>query len=451
MEVMALLIALGILVILSFSGISMLIVAPFTVAVLALLSGDMPILTALTGPFMTSTMNYVRDFFLIFLGGALFGKIMGQTGAARSLALFIAQKLGKERAMLAVVLATAVLTYGGVSLFVAVFAIFPLAKALFAEADIPKRLIPGAIALGAFTFTMTALPGTPQSINALPTNILGTTIFAAPILGTIGAIIIFGVGMLWLNMRVRQAKKLGEGYGETIENLAVNPNEKSMSVVLAILPLVTIFLVNLALTFLFKQASVVAYFAPFGGVNNTWSLILALLVGILLSLFLYRKEIGGRSALLHLVNQGAESSLSPIFNTALIIGFGGVVRQTAAFALFRDAVMGLAIPGLYKVAIASSAIAGITGSSSGGAGIALEALGSEFLAMGIDPQAIHRVMLVSAGGLDSLPHCGAVVTLLAVCGVSSRKGYLDVGVTTVVGPVLASLTMIIVYNTFGIV
>lgn len=449
MDIFMLLVVLVVLVLLSFSGISMMFVAPFSAMLLVLVSGDIPVLTALTGTFMSSATNYIRDFFLIFLGGAVFGKIMGDTGAARSLALLVSRKLGKNQAVLAVVLATAMLTYGGVSLFVAVFTILPLATALFMEADIPKRLIPGSIALGAFTFTMTALPGSPQTINALPTKFLQTTIFAAPLLGLVASLTILGFGIIWLNSRVKRAKKSGEGYGESKNNTI--QQEATMSSVMAILPLITIFLVNLFLTWIFEKEFIQVYFDSYGGINGTWSLMLSLLVGILLSLILYSKQIQSKYNLLNLINQGAESSLSPIFNTALIIGFGGVVKNTVAFNLFKEAILGLNISGLYKVAIATSSIAGITGSSSGGAGIALEALGNEFLSMNIDPSAIHRVMLVAAGGLDSLPHCGAVVTLLAVCKVPARKGYLDIGMVTVVGPIIATVIMIILYNTFGVV
>jgi H+/gluconate symporter-like permease len=448
MDIMILVGVLIALMVLSFSGISMLIVAPAVVVLLALFSSDLAILPALTGIFAPSTMNYVRDFFLIFLGGALFGKIMGETGAAKSLAVAVASKLGVKRAVLAVSLATAILTYGGVSLFVAVFAMYPLAQALFFQANIPKRLIPGSIALGSLTFTMTALPGTPQSINAMPTKILGTTIFAAPVLGIVASLIVFIWGITWLNYRVKQAQTNQEGYGEEVEDTEMTSD---IPVMLALLPLITIFLMNLILTITFQQESVKQVFEPYGGINNTWSLMLALTCGIVLSLFVFKKQIGSRGNMLLLVNRGAESSLAPIFNTALIIGFGGVVRATSAFALVRDAILAMDVPGLYKVALASSAVAGITGSSSGGTGIALDAMGAEFLAMNINPQAIHRVMLVAAGGLDSLPHCGAVITLLAVCKVSPRKGYLDIGVITVLGPILAVFIIIWIYNIFGIV
>ncbi len=454
MDILFLVIALGLLIALSFTRLSIMLVAPLVTAVLVIMTGDMPWLYALTGPFMSATAGYVQSFFLIFLGGALFGKIMGESGGARSIALFIARKLGKGQAVLAVVLATALLTYGGVSLFVAVFAIFPLAQALFVEANIPKRLIPATIALGAFTFTMTALPGSPQSINALPTNPLGTNIFAAPILGVLGAVIIVVFGLIWLGLRVKAAKKTGEGYGEVVSVTATTDDSNLPSFWVALAPLLVIFILNFVLVrfvFIDRNEGIMARFAPFGGLNNNWPLIIALFSGILLSLFLFRKQIGTIDATLSLVSRGAESSLLPLFNTALIIGFGGVVKLTGAFEVIKQFIFGLEIPGLFKVAISTGMLSAITGSSSGGAGIALEAFKDQFLAMGLNPEAIHRVMLVAAGGLDTLPHCGAVVTLLGVCAVSPRKSYADIGMVTVVGPLIATIAMIGFHLTTGLV
>lgn len=451
MGVLALILAIVALIALSFKGWSILVIAPLLSMGLMGITGDMPVLSALTGPnmFMAVTANYIKAYFPMFLGGAIFGKIMGESGAANAIAHFISSKLGKERAMLAVVLATAILTYGGVSLFVVVFAVYPLAVAMFKEADIPKRLIPGAISLGAFTFTMTALPGSPQFINSMPTNYLGTNIYAAPILGTIAAAFIFFFGMMWLNYRVKEARKLGEGYGESVDKVESIDTANLPSIGLAVAPIILIFVLNYVfVNFVFNQESVKESYKAFGGVDGNWPVTVALFFAILFSLGIYKSRI---KDMLKLLNIGAESSLSPIVNTAMIVGFGGVVKATAAFSVIKEWVLALPISGLSKVALSTSIMAGITGSSSGGTGIALEALSKSFLEMGLNPQAIHRVMLIGAGGLDSLPHCGAVITLLAVCGISHSKGYKDVGILTVVLPVLAVILIIFINALTGIV
>lgn len=450
MSVLVLVLAIILLIGLSFNGLSILIIAPLLSLGLMGISGDMPALSALTGVFMVTTATYIKNYFLIFLGGALFGKIMGDTGAADSISYFISSKLGKDKAVLAVVLATSILTYGGVSLFVVVFAVYPLAVSLFKEADIPKRLIPGSIALGAFTFTMTALPGSPQFINSMPNNYLGTNIYAAPILGLVASLIIFGLGVIWLNYRTKDAKMKGEGYGEIKENENRKIDlEKLPSIIISFIPIISIFLMNwVTINLVFNREDIKEYFKPYGGVDGNWPVTIALFMAILIAMFLFRDKIKDPKTM---INKGVENSLAPIVNTALIVGFGGVVKATSAFEIIKEWVLNLQISGLFKVALSTSIMAGITGSSSGGTGIALEALSKSFLEMGINPSVIHRVMLIGAGGLDSLPHCGAVITLLAVTGITHHKGYKDIGVVTVILPIIAVVTIIVIHNLFGIV
>ena len=450
MGVFAILFALALLMYLSFRGVSVLILAPILAMLLVFMSGDIPALHALTGPFMQTTASYIGSYFPIFLGGAMFGKIMGDTGAAEVIAHFISRKLGLKRAILAVVLATSILTYGGVSLFVVVFAVYPLGVALFREAEIPKRFLPAAIALGAFTFTMTAMPGSPQYLNSMPTNYLGTDIYAAPVLGIIASALILVLGVLWLNFRTRRVKAKGEGYGNHHDIVDHGQDNKNLpSLIASILPIVSIFVLNwILVNLVFKSPAVIEKYQSYGGINGNWTVTIALVIAIILSLILFRKQISDSKKML---SAGANASLAPIFNTAVIVGFGGVVKATAAFTAMKTWILNLAIPGLYKVAISTSLISGIVGSSSGGTGITLDALSKDFINIGLNPEAIHRVMLVAAGGLDSLPHCGAVITLLAVCEINHREGYFDVGMLTVFFPVVSALIIIIIHILTGIV
>lgn len=448
MGIFALFLCLVLLVYLSFKGVSVLILGALLSMLMVLISGDMPFLYALTGPFMETTASYIGAYFPIFLAGAIFGKIMGSTGAAKVIAHFISEKLGREKAILAVVLATSILTYGGVSLFVVVFAVYPLGVALYQEADVPKRLLPAAIALGAFTFTMTAMPGSPQYLNVMPTNYLGTDIYAAPILGVIASAVMLVLGVGWLNKRAKYANMNGEGYGEK-ESIGESLDQNLPTLISSLTPIVIIFILNwIFVNILFKNPDVIESFKEYGGINGNWPVTIALIVAIVISLLLFKKQIPNA---IDLLTEGANSSLAPIFNTAVIVGFGGVVKSTAAFETLKIMILEMAIPGLFKVGVSTSMIAGIVGSSSGGTGIALEALSTDFLAMGINPQAIHRVMLIAAGGLDSLPHCGAVITLLAVCSVSHKKGYADIGMLTVVFPVFSAVLVTFVYIFTGIV
>src|SRR5271155_2374613 len=210
-ELLGILIALGLLIFLAFRGYTLLLAAPAAAIVAAAFSGE-PLLAKWTLTFMQGTGRFIINFFPLFLLGGVFGKLMDDSGAALAMARTITERLGETRAVMAVVLACATLTYGGVSLFVVAFAVFPVADALFRQAALPHRLIPPAIALGAFTFTMTALPGTPAIQNAIPMAYFGTTLFAAPILGILATAIILGFGLWWLRLIETRARRAGEGY-----------------------------------------------------------------------------------------------------------------------------------------------------------------------------------------------------------------------------------------------
>src|SRR4029453_3191999 len=212
MGLVGILLGLGLLIALAFRGWSVLLLAPAAALIAAAFAGE-PLLAHWTQTFMGSAARFVGQFFPLFLLGALFGKLMEDSGAVASIAQFMTANLGPSRAMLAVVLAGALVTYGGVSLFVAFFVIAPMGLALFRAAGIPRRLMPAAIALGTSTFTMSALPGTPSIQNAIPMPFFGTTPFAAPGLGIIASAVMAGFGLWWLARAEASARRAGEGYG----------------------------------------------------------------------------------------------------------------------------------------------------------------------------------------------------------------------------------------------
>src|SRR6202034_2145304 len=213
MGLLGILVGLGLLIWLAFRGWSVLLLAPVAALVAASFGGQ-PLLASWTQIFMGSAATFLAQFFPLFLLGAVFGKLMEDSGSVTTVASFMTGALGKSRAMLAVVLAGAAVTYGGVSLFVAFFVLAPMAQTLFRAAAIPGRLMPAAIVLGTSTFTMSALPGTPSIQNAIPMPFFGTTPFAAPGLGIIASLIMLGFGLWWLNREETIARKNGEGFGD---------------------------------------------------------------------------------------------------------------------------------------------------------------------------------------------------------------------------------------------
>ncbi len=456
-SVIGIVVSLLLLIYLAYRDVSVLVLAPVCALLAAAIDGQLPLLATFTQIFMASVGQFVRDFFPLFLLGALFGKLMEDSGSAAKIADQIVKAVGVKRTVLAVVLSCSILTYGGVALFVVVFAVFPMTRSLFVAANIPRRLIPGTIGLGAFTYTMTSLPGSLQIHNLIPMPFFKTNSFAAPGLGCLGGLVTFGVGMLWLNFRVAQARKWNEGFGSLLPSDQAPDASKSLpSAVSSYLPVA----MALTLSFLFSQWIIPTwktdYLASdqFGNtelskVLGTWSTILAMVITLLTMIAMHYRLYDAQSvARLKLaVADGARSSLLPLFNTASEYGYGNTIKALSGFVIVEKFVTGI-VPSnpLISESIAVNSLAAITGSASGGLSIALKTLGQHYydraLASGMDPELLHRVASMSCGGLDSLPHNGAVITLLLICGVTHRQGYLDIAMTTVVSPLAGLVTVI---------
>lgn len=447
--VIAIILTLGALMYFAYRGVTVLVLAPLLAMIAVLVSGEFPPLYALSNVFMPAAVGYIGKYFPVFLAGAIFGKLMGVTGAATSIANLVADKFGEKKAITAVVIATSLLTYGGVSLFVVVFAMYPIGATLLRRANVPKRLLPAAIALGAFTFTMTALPGSPQYINTMPTIYFGTDIYAAPILGIIATAIMMLGGIYYLNRRSDKLMASGEGYGDHPNENLHELDDNIPRFGLAIAPILIVFIVNFILTnWYFKIPSVVEKYKNIGGaVNGTWPVILGLGIAVIFIILTMRKFLPQTNKT---VFEGAVGALLPIFNTASEVGYGGVIKSLAAFTTVKLGIVGMAIPSVFKVGISTTLLAGIVGSASGGTAIALEILSKEFLAMGIAPEALHRIMIIAAGGLDSLPHCGAIITLLAVTQLTHKESYKDIAVNTIALPLLASFIISLFYLITGL-
>jgi len=476
------LLGLGLLVWLAYRGWSVLLLAPLAALVAAAFAGE-PLLARWTQTFMGSAAQFVAQFFPLFLLGALFGKLMEDSGAVGAIAAYMTQKLGARRAVLAVVLAGAIVTYGGVSLFVAYFVLAPMAAGLFRAADIPRRLMPAAIALGSSTFTMSALPGTPAIPNTIPMHFFGTTSFAAPGLGIIASAVMIATGLLWLGRATAAARRRGEGFDrdrpDTTDAAADDPLVRERAVVAhefdpaeihhgeqapgppgilpAALPLAVVVLVNLLMSFVVLPRMDADFLADpawgattLSAVAGVWAVATALAAGILTLLALNGRRVPSLRASM---DAGTNASVLPVLSVASLVGFGAVVAAMPAFAVVRDWVLGIGGGPLVSLAVATNVLAALTGSASGGLTIALDALGPTYMALaadnGIDPALMHRIAVIGAGTLDILPHNGAVITLLAVCGCTHRESYLDIVVVAIVSSVLALAAVILLGSLVG--
>ncbi|SEN63035.1 GntP family permease [Mesobacillus persicus] len=286
---LGIILGLIVLMVLAFMGWSIIWVAPIAAGVVAL-TGGLDLLDAYTNTYMSGFVGFAKKWFPVFMLSAIFGKLMEDTGMARSIAVSLSKLMGTKRAILGVLLSSAVLTYGGISLFVVVFAVYPLALSLFREANISRKLLPATIALGAFTFTMTALPGTPQIQNLIPIPYFQTDAMAAPIMGIVSALIMGIGGYYYLIWRQKQMSAKGENYVEPKDNSILKVEGSAPNVFLSILPLLTVLITLNVLE---------------------WDIVIALLAGILLILILNITKIKG---FVKSINAGAAGSI-----TALLI------------------------------------------------------------------------------------------------------------------------------------
>jgi H+/gluconate symporter-like permease len=458
--------ALAFLMFAAYRGYSVILVAPIAALGAVLLTDPAAVAPVFSGIFMDKMVGFVKLYFPVFMLGAVFGKVIELSGFSESIVAAAIRYIGRSRANAVIVAVCALLTYGGVSLFVVVFAVYPFAAELYRQSNIPKRLMPGAIALGAFSFTMDSLPGTPQIQNIIPTTFFKTTSWAAPWLGTIGSVFIIIVGLTYREWRRRTVMAKGEGYGTSLVNEPDRIESKQLpNPLLAVAPLVLVGVANFALTKLIPDWYGASYtvapevlpgiHAPVTTAIKTvvgiWAVEGALLLGIVLVMLTAFRRMRERFA--SGTKAAVSGALLASLNTASEYGFGGVIAALPGFLVVSDALKSIPNP-LVNAAVSVSSLAGITGSASGGMSIALAAMSDTFIkaatAAHIPMEVLHRVVAMASGGMDTLPHNGAVITLLAVTGLTHRESYRDIFAVTII-KTLAVFFVIAVYYTTGLV
>ena len=465
MSFLIILAALIFLMLAAYRGHSVILFAPVAALGAVLLTDPGLVAPMFTGLFMDKMVGFLKLYFPVFVLGAVFGKVVELAGFSKSIVSAVVGLAGPRHAILAIVAVCALLTYGGVSLFVVVFAVYPFAAELFRQSGLPKRLIPATIALGAFTFTMDALPGTPQIQNIIPIPFFQTTAYAAPVLGCLGAVFILGAGLSYLHWQSARARAAGEGYGtELLQEPEPFAAGKLAHPAIALLPLLVVGIVNKAFTTLIPglygtthsfNAAVIGSAAPvtqeIAKVAAIWAVEGALLAGIATVLIFAWKPVQQKFA------EGSKTAISGALlasmNTASEYGFGAVIAALPGFLVVANALKAIPHP-LVNEAITVTSLAGITGSASGGLSIALAAMASTFLqnaqAAGIPPEVLHRIAAMASGGMDTLPHNGAVITLLTVTGLTHRQSYGDIFAITCI-KTLAVFVVIGVYQLTGLV
>ncbi|MFC3034863.1 GntP family permease [Pseudoalteromonas fenneropenaei] len=432
LSMVGLLSGLIILIALTLRGVNLFIAAPLC-ALLVAWSGDMAVFPSggelnFLSSYMNGFAGFVSAWFFMFLLGSLFGKLMEDSGAADSVARYIVAKLGMKHAVLAVVIACAVLTYGGVSVFIVAFSVYPMALSLFKDADLPRRFIPATLAFGSVTFTMTSA-GSPEIQNWIPIKYLGTSPYAAWEVSLVVAVFMAITGYWWLKRMITQAKAAGEGFVANADDPAVLTRDYPHPMT-GVMPLLVVLVCSFTLHEVLQQSA----------------LIVALLAGVVSLLvinFKHFRDLGNA------INLGTTGALVAIGNTAAVVGFGAVAKNTEAFQQ-AVAVM-TAMPGneLLGAAIAVSVIAGLTGSASGGQAIALPLVAPHYLDAGVNPEQLHRIVAISSGALDTLPHNGYVVTTIrAICKETHQRAYWAMAALTAVVPLVGVMLALLLFIFF---
>ncbi len=392
--------------------------------------------------------SFAGKFFLLFVMGAMFGRVTGESGAASSVAVALVNKLGAQKTLWITVLAATILTYGGVVVFVVIFAMYPLGIKLLQQANIPKRLFVAALALGSGTYTLSALPGTPSIQNVIAAVSLETDLFAAGGYGIFASLIMFSVGMVYLEKQRKKALTNNEGFHPSERDLTLIAADQSNDLPYwgkAIIPLLIVIgtivtprLLTL-LGYIPADDSLVTYALK---QPLLWPSI-ALLCGIFTTIVIFPKL---HKNTLVTVGKGADDAIIPLIATAVVIGFGSVVTKTTGFIELSQWLLSLDFNPLLSIFVSVSLMSAIVGSSSGGLQIFLSTMSESYIDKGVEPEMLHRIATMASGGFDSLPHCGAVVAVLAIAGLTHKEGYKDIGIVTVVIPVLATLTTIAIYS-----
>lgn len=425
--ILVLLLALLLFGLLAFKQINALILAPL-VTIFVIVCSGMPILTSLKELFMPAASNYVTSYFLVFFVGALFGAVYQHTGAAESISKTLAGLCKGKFVAPIIMTITGILTFGGVSGFVVFFVIYPIALNMFKEANLTRRLIPGAISAGCWTWSMYG-PGSPSIQNVIAMNSLGTPSTAALVPSVIAAVASYVLIFLWLEMRSRNFTKKGITFNDSTLKFQLSPEEMAMDDDKD-LP-----------NFWIAMIPIVAILVSFNGFKLPVET--AVFLGVALATILMWKRVGTINGWIAVFNEGAANSGVSILNTAIVVGFGGVVKQTQGFSDLVELLKTLNMPALVFVMITVAICAGACGSASGGMGVAFNALTDTYIALGANLEHVHRIAAIAAGTLDSLPHQGAQITLLGICKLTHGEAYFDIFVTQIVIPFISCFVFII--------
>ncbi|MBR3788131.1 MAG: GntP family permease [Firmicutes bacterium] len=413
--------AFALMAILIFKQLSPILIGPIA-AILVCLTSKLPVFETVTTTYMQGVMGFFVSYFFIFLLGNIFGSLYQVSGAARQIGSIISSKFGTKNAMWACMLPAAILSYGGINSFVIIFAIYPVALKIFEDADLPTRLLPGIVCGGMWTFAMTG-PFAPQIPNIVSMGYLGTPAYAGLVPGICSSLFMALTIIWYMNYRCKQARLRDEHFEwpEGVER--PDDNEPAPNGWLSIVPIALVLV-------LFNVAEI--------------DIVICLLIGIAAAVIIFWNYLPKKAEMKEIMNKAALTSITVITNTAVIVGFGSVVKGIPFYQFAIDVLMGSEANPYLVAAIGANIFAGILGSASGGISLVYESIGDVFLEygqQGYNLEFIHRLAADGCGGLDSLPWNGSIVSVFAICHTTHKKSYLDAFITGLVIPMLATFAV----------
>ncbi|HFI0533130.1 TPA: GntP family permease [Streptococcus suis] len=404
------------------------IVAAPLASLIIILTNQMNVLEVMFGQeksYMTGLAGFLINNFAIFMLGSILARYMEESGATQTIANSILKLVGKDspyKVLLAITLITSLLTYGGVSIFVVIFTLLPLSRPLFKELNINWALFPLPVFLGASTYTMTSLPGTPSIQNVIPTKVLGTSLTAAPLISLAASLTLLVFGLLYMTYCLKKSLANGETYNEEDDEVAILVADKKPNLFLSVLPLISLIGTILLLN---KMSNVLA---------------IGLLVSILLSALIFYPYLPNQKDML---NSGATASIVPAFATSSTAAFGTVLTLSTGFAFIQDWIQQIPGSPLISLSVSTALVSGIIGSSSAAVGIASSNFLPAYLEMGINPELLHRVVVVASAILTVVPQSGVMITFHNLSKLSMKRGLKYSFVLVTVGHILALLVILL--------
>lgn len=430
--VIGILVALALFIVASMRGWNVLISSIVTALIIAATNG-MDLMNAMVGTetsYVTGLAGFIRGNILIFMGGAIMGEFMDKSGAAKAIAQFVMNKVGTKSpylVLLGIAAVGAVLTYAGISMFVAMFALIPLARPMFRECNIPWHLFAAAWALAACSFTMAMIPGVPAVAWINAANGCGVSLTAAPIMGIVGSLIAIVVSCIYIKFALKRAQAKGETFHADADDIQVEEDTNIPNFFLALLPLILLIatIIGLSMT----------------GMKNV--VYIGMIVGIVASIICFWKYVPSQRDVL---GNGAKAALGPAVFTSAAVGVGTVAAASVGFSVIYDAIFNMPGGTYVSAATMAAALGGIMGSGSGAVGIIAQNFLEPYLATGVDPAALAKILASSASIGGALPNAGAMFGMFAAMGLTHKNAYKHIAAISIGAGLCALIVMIIMAN-----